>query len=97
MVDVSNAESAYSGDTWEVPVDYDIDPSNSAGRPTLDNLGRWPLDRYPDGKSVKQRGHISLSRPLSTFDITAARQGPPRVRFTVPQDLDWSGRTIASS
>ena len=87
-VDVSNGgKPLVSGDTWDVPVDYYLDPTEHNGKTTLTIWGAGPWIDTPDGKYAKERGHISYPGLFSGFDITPGR-GRHVFRFTVPPDLD---------
>ncbi len=70
-VDGSNGgKQLVSGDTWDVPVDYYLDPSDHDGKTTLAMWGAGPWIDTPDGKYVKERGHISYPGLFQTFDIS---------------------------
>ena len=88
-VDVSNGgKPLVSGDTWEVPVDYYVDPAEHDRKTTLALWSAGPWIDTPDGKYVKARGHIPYPGLFSTFDIAQPGKGRHVFRFTVPPDLD---------
>jgi hypothetical protein len=89
FVDVSNGgKPLVSGDTWEVPVEYYLDPTDHAGKTRLALWGAGPWIDTPDGKYVKERGHISYPGLFDSFEITQPGPGRHLFRFTVPPDLD---------
>lgn len=88
-VDASNGgKPLVSGDTWEVPVDYYVDPADHDGKTTLTLWGAGPWIDTPDGKYVKERGHISYPGLFAGYDILQPGKGRHVFRFTVPPDLD---------
>ena len=88
-VDASNGgRPLVSGDSWEVPVEYYVDPADHDRKTTLALWGAGPWIDTPDGKYVKARGHISYPGLFATFDITQPGRGRHVFRFTVPPDLD---------
>ncbi len=88
-VDVSNGgKPLVSGDTWEVPVEYYVAPAAHDRKTTLNLWGAGPWIDTPDGKYVKERGHIPYPGLFSSFDITQPGKGRHVFRFTVPRDLD---------
>lgn len=88
-VDASNGgKPLTSGDGWDVPVEYYVDQADHDGKTTLALWGTGPFIDTPDGKYVKQRGHISLPGLFSSFDIMQPGKGRHVFHFTVPPDLD---------
>lgn len=88
-VDASNGgRPLVSGDTWEVPVDYYLDPADHDRKTTLALWGAGPWIDTPDGKYVKERGHISYPGLFASFDVPQPGKGRHVFRFTVPPDLD---------
>jgi hypothetical protein len=88
-VDASNGgRPLVSGDTWEVPVDYYLDAADHDRKTTLALWGAGPWIDTPDGKYVKERGHIAYPGLFATFDITQPGKGRHVFRFTVPPDLE---------
>src|SRR5580658_1871064 len=87
-LDASNGgKPLVSGDTWDVPVDYYLDAADHDGKTTLALWGAGPWIDTPDGKYVKERGHISYPGLFQTFDITPGH-GRHVFHFIVPPDLD---------
>ncbi|HLK61467.1 MAG TPA: NEW3 domain-containing protein, partial [Chthonomonadaceae bacterium] len=88
-VDASNGgKPLVSGDTWDVPVEYYLDPADHDGKTALTLWGAGPWIDTPDGKYVKERGHISYPGLFAGLDITQPGKGRHVFRFTVPPDLD---------
>jgi hypothetical protein len=88
-VDVSNGgKPLLSGDIWEVPVDYYLDPADHDRKTTLTLWGAGPWIDTPDGKYVRERGHIPYPGLFASFDLTQPGRGRHVFRFTVPPDLD---------
>jgi hypothetical protein len=96
-VDASNGgRPLVSGETWEVPVDYYLDPADHDRKTTLAPWGAGPWIDTPDGRYVKERGHISYPGLLAS-DVPhpgrAATCSASRCRRT----WTWCGRTTGSS
>src|SRR5690349_9184913 len=88
-VDASNGGKALvSGEPWDVPVEYYLDPADHGGKTTLALWGAGPWIDTPDGKYVKQRGHIPYPGLFATYDIPRPGKGRHVFHFTVPPDLD---------
>ena len=77
-----------SGDRWEVPVNYYLDPSEHFQSTTLYLWGTGPWIDTPDGKYTTRRGHIGY--PGLSARLTLAKPGRGRhvFTFTVPDGLD---------
>ncbi|HLJ54718.1 MAG TPA: NEW3 domain-containing protein [Chthonomonadaceae bacterium] len=88
-VDVSSGgKPLVSGDSWDVPVDYYVDPTEFGGKTTLAIWGAGPWIDTPDGKYIKERGHIPYPGLFTTFDIRQAGPGRHVFHFRVPPALD---------
>ena len=81
-VDVSNGgKPLVTGDIWEVPVEYNLDPADHDRKTTLALWGAGPWIDTPDGKYVKQRGHIPYPGLFATYDILQPGNGRHVFRF----------------
>ena len=77
-----------SGDRWEVPIDYYLDPSEHVGSTTLWIWGTGPWIDCPDGKYTKKRGHIGYPGLSGRVALTKPGRGRHVFTFTVPKGLD---------
>lgn len=77
-----------SGDTWEVPVDYYLDPSEHFGTTVLYIWGTGPWIDTPDGKYTTKRGHIGYPGLGGRATITEPGRGRRVFTFTVPNGLE---------
>ncbi len=77
-----------SGDRWEVPVEYYLDPSEHFGATTLSIWGTGPWIDAPDGKYTKKRGHISYPGLSGRVKLTEPGPGRHVFTFTVPKGLE---------
>ena len=77
-----------SGDRWEVPVEYYLDPSEHFGTTTLSIWGTGPWIDSPDGKYTKKRGHIGYPGLGGKVELKEPGQGRHVFTFTVPKGLD---------
>ncbi|MBM4045576.1 MAG: hypothetical protein FJ279_10710, partial [Planctomycetes bacterium] len=88
-LDASNAgKPLVSGDKWEVPVEYYLDPADHFQTTTLGIWGTGPWIDTPDGKYATKRGHISLPGLGGRVDLKEPGRGRHVFTFKVPQDLD---------
>ncbi len=88
-VDASNGgKPLVSGDRWEVPVEYYLDPSEHLGKTMLTIWGTGPWIDTPDGKYAKKRGHIGYRGLASRIFLTEPGRGRHVFVFTVPPGLD---------
>jgi len=77
-----------SGDQWEVPVDYYLDPSEHSSATTLSIWGTGPWIDSPDGKYTTKRGHVGYRGLSGRVELKEPGPGRHVFTFTVPQDLD---------
>ena len=88
-VDASNGgRQLVSGDKWEVPVDYYLDPSEHFGTTTLYIWGTGPWIDTPDGKYTTKRGHIGYPGLGRRVTLTEPGRGRHQFTFTVPKGLE---------
>ncbi|HUT33840.1 MAG TPA: sugar-binding protein [Planctomycetota bacterium] len=88
-VDASNGgKPLVSGDTWEVPVEYCLDPADHWQKTTLTIWGTGPWIDVPDGKYTTKRQHIGYPGLSATLELTQPGRGRHVFTFKVPQDLD---------
>ncbi|NOY79651.1 MAG: hypothetical protein GXP31_01470 [Kiritimatiellaeota bacterium] len=88
-VDAANrGKPLVSGDRWEVPVEYYLDPSEHFGKTMLTIWGTGPWIDTPDGKYAKKRGHIGYRGLASRIILTQPGRGRHVFVFTVPPGLD---------
>jgi len=87
-IDASNGgKPLVSGDAWEVPVEYYLDPADHYQTTTLWIWGTGPFVDVPDGKYVKERGHIGYTGLFGQVTLAEAGQGRHVFSFTVPDEL----------
>jgi hypothetical protein len=77
-----------SGDKWEVPVDYYLDPSEHVGTTTLYIWGTGPWIDTPDGKYAAKRGHVGYPGLGGRVTLTEPGRGRHMFTFTVPKGLE---------
>ena len=77
-----------SGDKWEVPVDYYLDPAEHVGTTTLYIWGTGPWIDTPDGKYATKRGHIGYPGLGGRVTLTEPGRGRHVFTFTVPKGLE---------
>ena len=77
-----------SGQSWQVPVEYYLDPSEHFGTTYLYLWGTGPWIDTPDGKYTIQRGHIGYPDINSQITITKPGRGRHIFTFTVPEGLE---------
>ena len=88
-VDASNGgRPLTSGDTWEVPVEYYLDPSEHTGATTLTIWGTGPWIDTPDGKYTTKRGHVGYPGLSGRVTLTEPGRGRHVFTFTVPKGLE---------
>ncbi|NQT15151.1 MAG: hypothetical protein HQ582_20515, partial [Planctomycetes bacterium] len=88
-VDASNGgRPLTSGDTWEVPVEYYLDPSEHADATTLTVWGTGPWIDTPDGKYTTKRGHIGYPGLSGRVTLTEPGRGRHTFTFTIPKGLE---------
>jgi len=88
-VDASNGgKPLVSGDTWEVPVEYYLDPADHWRKTTLTIWGTGPWIDVPDGKYAKSRGHIGYPGIGGRVDLTEPGRGRHVFSFKVPPGLE---------
>jgi len=87
-VDTSNGDKPLvSGDKWEVPVEYYLDPADHYQKTTLWIWGTGPWIDVPDGKYAKERGHIGYPGLWGEVALTETGPGRHVFTFTVPEEL----------
>jgi hypothetical protein len=77
-----------SGDRWEVPVEYYLDPSEHFGTTTLSIWGTGPWIDSPDGKYTTKRGHIGYPGLSGRVELKQPGRGRHVFAFTVPEGLE---------
>jgi hypothetical protein len=77
-----------SGDRWEVPVEYYLDPAEHFGTTTLSIWGTGPWIDSPDGKYTKKRGHIGYPGLSGRVELKEPGHGRHVFTFTVPKGLE---------
>ncbi|MHB8902846.1 MAG: glycoside hydrolase 5 family protein, partial [Thermoguttaceae bacterium] len=77
-----------SGDRWEVPVEYYLDPADHSGTTTLSIWGTGPWIDSPDGKYAKKRGHIGYPGLSGQVALKEPGRGRHLFTFTVPEGLE---------
>ncbi len=77
-----------SGQSWHIPVEYYLDPSEHFGTTTLYLWGTGPWIDTPDGKYTTRRGHISYPGLSRQVKLTKAGRGLHLFTFTVPEGLE---------
>ncbi len=88
-VDASNnGNQLVSGQSWHIPVEYYLDPSEFTGTTTLYLWGTGPWIDTPDGKYTTQRQHIGYSNMSRQAAITTPGRGTYMFTFTVPNGLN---------
>lgn len=88
-IDTSNTgEQLISRQTWQVPVEYYLDPSEHFGTTYLYLWGTGPWIDTPDGKYTTRRGHIDYPDMSSQITITTPGRGRHIFTFTVPEGLE---------
>ena len=83
----NNGKQLISGQVWQVPVEYYLDPSEFTGETTLYLWGTGPWIDTPDGKYATERGHISYPNMSRKVNETAGK-GRQIFSFTVPKGLE---------
>ena len=87
-IDASNGgKPLVSGDRWEVPVEYYLDPADHYQKTTLTIWGTGPFIDVPDGKYTTERGHIGYPGLGGQVELTEPGAGRHVFTFTVPPDL----------
>ena len=86
-----------SGDSWEVPVEYYLDPSEHFGTTTLSIWGTGPWIDSPDGKYTTKRGHIGYAGLGGRVKLKKPGRGRHVFTFTVPEVWNSSKNTTGSS
>ena len=87
-IDATNGgKPLVSGDQWEVPVEYYLDPADHYKSTTLWIWGTGPFIDVPDGKYAKERGHISYPGLGGQVELTEPGPGRHVFTFTVPEEL----------
>jgi hypothetical protein len=84
----SGGKPLMSGDTWEVPVEYYLDPADHWQKTTLTLWGTGPWIDVPDGKYVTKRQHIGYPGLSGRLELTQPGRGRHVFTFKVPQDLE---------
>ncbi len=88
-VDSSNeGKQLISGQTWQVPVEYYLDPSEHSGTTTVYLWGTGPWIDTPDGKYATERGHIGYPNMSRLVKLTSPGRGRQIFTFTVPHGLE---------
>jgi hypothetical protein len=89
FIDTSSAgQSLVSGQVWQVPVEYYLDPSEYIGTTFLYLWGTGPWIDTPDGKYTTERGHIGYPGLSRQVRITRPGRGRQLFTFTVPEGLE---------
>ena len=94
-VDTSNGgKPLVSGDTWEVPVDYYVDPADHDGKTTLTLWGAGPWIDTPDGKYVKV--YVDKRTDFKKFDkyIAALDDMGPHDRKVIEDLSDFNQEKV---
>jgi hypothetical protein len=87
-IDASNGgKPLVSGDKWEVPVEFYLDPADHYQKTTLTIWGTGPFIDVPDGKYTTERGHIGYPGLGGRVDLTEPGAGRHVFTFTVPKEL----------
>ncbi len=84
----NNGQQLVSGQIWQVPVEYYIDPSEFTGETTLYLWGTGPWIDTPDGKYTTKRGHISYPKMSRQVKLKQPGKGQQIFSFTVPKGLE---------
>ena len=84
----NNGSQLVSGQTWQIPVEYYLDPTEHAGITILYIWGTGPWIDTPDGKYAIQRGHIGYPDMGRQIKLTQAGRGRHVFTLTVPQGLE---------
>ncbi len=77
-----------SGDRWEVPVEYYLDPAEHFGSTVLSIWGTGPWIDSPDGKYTTKRGHIGYPGLSGRLELKQPGRGRHVFAFTVPEGLE---------
>ena len=77
-----------SGQTWHVPVEYYLDPSEHFGTTILYIWGTGPWLGNPDGKYITRRGHVPYRGLSRRIKLTKPGRGRHIFTFTVPEGLE---------
>jgi len=89
FIDISHTgEQLISGQTWQVPVEYYLDPSEHFGTTFLYLWGTGPWIDTPDGKYTTRRGHIGYPDMSRQITLTESGRGRHIFTFTVPVGLE---------
>jgi hypothetical protein len=89
FIDTSNTGGQLiSGQTWQVPVEYYLDPSEHFGTTFLYLWGTGPWIDTPDGKYTTRRGHIGYPDMSRQITLTKPGRGRHIFSFTVPEGLE---------
>ncbi len=88
-IDTSNTGGQLvSGQTWQVPVEYYLDPSELFGTTYLYLWGTGPWIDTPDGKYTTKRGHINYPDMSRQITLTTPGRGRHIFTFTIPGGLE---------
>ncbi len=88
FIDTSNSTQLVSGQTWHVPVEYYLDPSEHFGTTTLFLWGTGPGIYISDGKNTTRRSHIPYPGLSQKVNLTKPGRGRHLFTFTVPEGLE---------
>jgi hypothetical protein len=83
-----SGEQLISGQRWQVPVEYYLDPSEHFGTTYLYLWGTGPWIDTPDGKYTTKRGHIGYPDMSRQIVLNNPGSGRHIFTFTVPEGLE---------
>ena len=85
---LNNGQQLISGQVWQIPIDYYLDPSEFTGETTLYLWGTGPWIDTPDGKYTTKREHISYPNMSRQVKLKQPGKGNHVFSFMVPPGLD---------
>jgi len=89
FIDTSNtSKPLVSGQSWQVTVEYYLDPTEHFGTTFLYLWGTGPWIDTPDGKYTTKRGHIGYPNMSRQIRLTKPGRGLHLFTFTVPEGLE---------
>ncbi|MBN2181911.1 MAG: hypothetical protein JW715_08340 [Sedimentisphaerales bacterium] len=89
FIDASNDnKQLVSGQSWQVPVEYYLDPSEHSGTTFLYLWGTGPWIDTPDGKYTTRRRHIDYPNMSRQTMLTKPGRGRHIFTFTIPEGLE---------
>ena len=88
FIDTSNtSKPLVSGQSWQVTVEYYLDPTEHFGTTFLYLWGTGPWIDTPDGKYTTKRGHIGYPNMSRQIRLTKPGRGGHLFTFTVPEGI----------